>query len=40
MIQVPGSFANLGIVHFRESSFVEEEARAAVEAPIAFLPPS
>jgi len=40
LIQAPGSFANLDIVPFRESSFVEEEARAAVEAPLAFLPPS
>ena len=39
LIHAPGSFANLDIVPFRESSFVEEEAQAAVEAPLAFLPP-
>jgi len=39
LIQAPGSFANLDIIPFRESSFVEEEAQAAVEAPLAFLPP-
>jgi len=40
LIQAPGSFANLDIVPFRESSSVEEEAWAAVEAPLAFHPPS